>query len=124
WIFYRAQSLPEFTSLGQLRGKRVSIGARGSGTPGLFMRLLAANQIEREELQRSLLAETEAVAALLDGKLDATVLVSAPEAPMVQMLLQRAGHPALRIHQRRSLCAPLSLHQPGGPAARRRSARA
>ena len=91
WIFYRAASLPKFTSLGQLRGKRVNIGARGSGTPGLFMRLLAANQIEPGELQRSLLGETEAVVALLDGKLDAIVLVSAPEAQMVQMLLQTPG---------------------------------
>jgi len=91
WIFYRAERLPKFTSLGQLRGKRVNVGARGSGTPGLFMRLLRANQIEREELQRSLLGETEAVVALLGGKLDAIVLVSAPEAPMVQMLLQTPG---------------------------------
>jgi TRAP transporter TAXI family solute receptor len=91
WIFYRAASLPKFTSLGQLRGKRVNIGERGSGTPGLFMRLLAANQIEPDELQRSLLGETEAVVALLDGKLDAIVLVSAPEALMVQMLLQTPG---------------------------------
>jgi TRAP-type uncharacterized transport system substrate-binding protein len=91
WIYYRAERLPKFTSLGALRGKHVNIGARGSGTPGLFMRLLAANQIEREELQRSLLAETEAVVALLEGKLDAIVLVSAPEAVMVQMLLQTPG---------------------------------
>ena len=91
WIFYRAERLPKFTSLGELRGKRVNIGARGSGTPGLFMRLLASNQIERDELQRSLLGDTEAVIALLDGKLDAIVLVSAPEAPYVQMLLQTPG---------------------------------
>ncbi len=91
WIFYRADRLPKFSTLGQLRGKRVNIGARGSGTPGLFMRLLAANQIERDELQRSLLGETEAVVALLDGRLDAIVLASAPEAPMVQMLLQTPG---------------------------------
>jgi len=91
WIFYRAASLPKFNSLGELRGKRVNIGARGSGTPGLFMRLAAANQIEREELQRTLLGDTEAVIALLDGKLDAIVLVSAPEAQLVQMLLQTPG---------------------------------
>jgi hypothetical protein len=91
WIFYRAESVPKLTALGQLRGKRVNIGARGSGTPGLFMRLLAENQIERDELQRSLAGETEAVVALLKGKLDAIVLVSAPEAPMVQMLLQTPG---------------------------------
>ncbi|MFN2644264.1 MAG: TAXI family TRAP transporter solute-binding subunit [Burkholderiales bacterium] len=91
WIFYRAERLREFTSLGQLRGKRVAIGARGSGTPGLFMRLLRANQMERDELERSLLGDTDAVVNLLDGKLDAIALVSAPEAPLVQMLLQTPG---------------------------------
>jgi TRAP-type uncharacterized transport system substrate-binding protein len=91
WIFYRAERLREFTALTQLRGKRVNIGARGSGTPGLVMRLLRANQMEREELERATLGETEAVVNLLDGKLDAIVLVSAPEAPLVQMLLQTPG---------------------------------
>jgi TRAP transporter TAXI family solute receptor len=91
WIFYRADSMKEFTALTQLRGKRVNIGARGSGTPGLFLRLLAANQIEREELQRTLLGDTEAVMGLLESKLDALVLVAAPEAAFVQMLLQTPG---------------------------------
>jgi len=91
WIFYRGDALKNFTMLTQLRGKRVNIGARGSGTPGLFMRLMAANQIEREELQRSLLTDQEAVIALLEGKLDAAVLIAAPEAPFVQMLLNTPG---------------------------------
>jgi TRAP transporter TAXI family solute receptor len=91
WIFYRADRIKELGSITRLRGRRVNIGARGSGTPGLVMRLLAANQIEREELERSALGDTEAVVALLDGKLDAIVLASAPEAPLVQMLLQTPG---------------------------------
>ena len=57
WIFYRADSFKEFTALTQLRGKRVNVGVRGSGTPGLAMRLLRANQIEREEITRSVLSE-------------------------------------------------------------------
>jgi len=91
WIFYREESLKEFTLLTQLRGKRVNIGARGSGTPGLFMRLLNANQIEREEITRSLLSDQEAVIGLIEGKLDAIVLIAAPEAAYVQMLLQTPG---------------------------------
>jgi len=91
WIFYRDESFKDFTSLTQLRGKKVNIGARGSGTPGIFTRLMAVNQVEREELERSMLGDTEAVIALLDGKLDALVLVSAPEAAFVQMLLQTPG---------------------------------
>lgn len=99
WIFYRAGSIKDFTLLTQLRGKKVNIGARGSGTPGLFMRLLRANQMEREELDRSLLGDQDAVIALLDGKLDAIVLVAAPESAYVQMLLQTPGIRLMEIAQ-------------------------
>jgi len=91
WIFYRADRMREFNSLTQLRGKRVNLGMRGSGTPGIFMRLLRANAMERDDIERSLLGDTEAVVNLLDGKLDAIAMVTAPEAPMVQMLLQTPG---------------------------------
>jgi TRAP-type uncharacterized transport system substrate-binding protein len=91
WIFYRAGSLKDFGALTQLRGKRVNIGTMGSGTPGLVNRLLVANQLERAELQLSSMGDTDAVIALLEGKLDAIVLVSAPEAQFVQMLLQTPG---------------------------------
>jgi TRAP transporter TAXI family solute receptor len=88
WIFYRADSVKQFNDLADLRGKRVNVGLRGSGTPGISMRLLRANQIEREEFTRSAVADQEAVIGLIDGKYDAIFLVSAPEAPFVQMLLQ------------------------------------
>ena len=84
WIFYREESIKDFTLLTQLRGKRINIGARGSGTPGLFMRLLNANQIEREEITRSLATDQEAVIGLIEAKLDAIVLIAAPEAAYVQ----------------------------------------
>jgi len=88
WIFRRGQPLQR---LADLRGLRVNTGVRGSGTPGIIRRLLEANFIEREELKRESLAETPAVMALLEGTLDAAVLVSPPESPMVQMLLQTPG---------------------------------
>ena len=91
WVFYRADSFKDLKMLTQLRGKRVNIGARGSGTPGIFMRLMAANQMEREDITRSALTDQEAVIALLEGKLDAVVLIAAPEAPFVQMLLDTPG---------------------------------
>ena len=91
WVFYRADSFKDLDMLTQLRGKRVNIGARGSGTPGIFMRLMAANQIDREEITRSALTDQEAVIALIEGKLDAVVLIAAPEAPFVQMLLNTPG---------------------------------
>jgi len=97
WIFYRAESAKKLgkdalvSALPQMRGWRVNVGVRGSGTPGITGRILAANLIERDELRRSNLDETGAVVALLGGELDAAVLVSPPESQMVQMLLQTPG---------------------------------
>ena len=91
WIFHREAAMKSLTSLTQLRGKRVNVGMRGSGTPGLAMRLLTANQVEREELTRTSMPDQDAVVGLLEGKLDAIFLVAAPEAPYVQMLLQTPG---------------------------------
>jgi TRAP transporter TAXI family solute receptor len=85
WIFRRGEPLRR---LSDLRGLRVNTGVRGSGTPGISRRLLEANFVDRDELKGESLAETPAVMALLEGTLDAAVLVSPPESPMVQMLLQ------------------------------------
>jgi TRAP transporter TAXI family solute receptor len=89
WVFYRGHR--KIRKLPDLRALKVNAGARGSGTPGIFTRLLAANQMERDDVRRSSLGDTEAVVALLGGKLDAVVLVSAPESPYVQMLLATPG---------------------------------
>ncbi len=97
WVFYRAGKAKSLNrdatlkELSQLRGWRVDVGARGSGSPGLASKLLTANLMERDDIQRSNLDETPAVQALLAGELDAMVMVSAPESPMVQMLLQTPG---------------------------------
>jgi TRAP-type uncharacterized transport system substrate-binding protein len=97
WIFYRAESAKKLgkesvlAAIPQMRGWQVNVGVRGSGTPGIFNRILAANLVERDELKRANLDETTAVIGLLDGSLDAMVMVSAPESPMVQMLLQTPG---------------------------------
>lgn len=98
WLFYRdaaaQQRLGRGATLGrlpQLAGWRVNVGAPGSGGPPLFMRLLALNGVEPAALQLSQLPTTPAVVELLEGRLDALLLVSAPESPMVQMLLRTPG---------------------------------
>src|SRR5262245_19580015 len=74
WIFYRGKTLTQFA---QIKGRRVNVGARGSGAPGLASRLLAANLMERDDIVRSNLEDTPAVQALLAGEIDAMILVSA-----------------------------------------------
>jgi TRAP-type uncharacterized transport system substrate-binding protein len=97
WLFYRedaAQRLlksPLLTSLAQLPGWRVNIGAPGSGVPNLMARLLEANAIDRKTLTLEQQPLTPAVVNLLEGRSDALVLASAPESPMVQMLLRTPG---------------------------------
>lgn len=97
WLFYRADSAqrllkkPTLDSLSQLEGWRVNIGAPGSGVPHLAMRLLEANRIDARAIALSQQPVTPAVIELLESRLDALVLASAPESAMVQMLLQTPG---------------------------------
>ncbi len=97
WLFYRddaAQRLlggKPLGSLTQLAGWTVNIGAEGSGVPPLVQRLLDANRIAPGMIRLSRQPTTPAVVDLLEGRIDAMVLASAPESLMVQMLLQTPG---------------------------------
>jgi TRAP-type uncharacterized transport system substrate-binding protein len=97
WLFYREDSAKRLlkgdslTSLSQLAGWKLNIGARGSGVPNLMRRLLEANHIDKERITLLREAQTPAVQALLEGSIDAVTFASAPESAMVQMLLQTPG---------------------------------
>ena len=97
WLFYRADaaqrllSAPTLTSLSQLPGWRLNIGAAGSGVPNLMLKLIAANRIDPAALTLLRKPQTPAVVDLLAGDADALVFASAPESLMVQMLLQTPG---------------------------------
>ena len=97
WLFYRETAIRKagrivpLAELTQLQGLRVNTGSRGSGAVNLFHKLLFANRIEADTLRESRLDQTEAVTAFLNGELDAIVFVSAPESPLVQMLLLTPG---------------------------------
>ena len=97
WLFYRQAAIRKagrmvpLTELAQLQGLRVNTGSRGSGAPNLFSKLLFANRIELSSIKESRLDATPAVAAFLAGELDAIVFASAPESPLVQMLLLTPG---------------------------------
>ncbi len=97
WLFYRAEAGKKVNREGvirefsELRGLRVNVGVRGSGIPGVMNRVLRANLMERDDIVRTSLDLTPGVMALLGGEIDAMALVSAPESPLVQMLLQTPG---------------------------------
>ncbi len=100
WLFYREDSAKRLlksmksdtlTSLAQLSGWKLNVGAAGSGVPPLMNKLLEANRVDPASIQLSREALTPAVVEFLEGRLDALVIASAPESLIVQMLLQTPG---------------------------------
>lgn len=97
WLFYREDSArrllqqSELTNLVQLARWRVEVGTDGSGTRQLLQQLLEANEVALDSLTLLREETTPAVMSFLEGRSDAIVFVSAPEALMVQMLLRTPG---------------------------------
>ena len=93
WIFYHRQAAPSGRPLRLVdtAGWTINVGTPASGTPQLFTRLLEANRVDPSRLTLRDLPDTEAVMGLLDARIQAVVLVSAPESSLVQMLLQTPG---------------------------------
>jgi TRAP transporter TAXI family solute receptor len=89
WLFMREQVA--VTQLTQLKGLRINLGPAGTGVPRLFEQVLDVNGLELKDLSVTALENTPAVMALLDGSIDGLVFSSAPEAPLIQMLLQTPG---------------------------------
>jgi TRAP transporter TAXI family solute receptor len=103
WVFYREEAAKArsntdtLAQIADLRGYKIGVGMQGSGVPALFNRLLDANGLEPKDVQLSKLDLTPSVMALLDSSVDALVLVSAAESPMVQMLLATPGIKLLEV---------------------------
>jgi TRAP-type uncharacterized transport system substrate-binding protein len=97
WLFYREAAAveklgrPTLDALTELRGWALNAGAEGSGVKLLSERLFELNGLAPQDLRLSHLANTPAVVELLEGRIDAMVFVSAPDAPLVQMLLLTPG---------------------------------
>lgn len=89
WLFYRDNH--DITQLNQLKGLKVNVGPEGSGAPQLFKKLLGVNAVEQSDLTLGALENTPATVELLEGRIDALVFISAPNTPLIQMLLQTPG---------------------------------
>ena len=79
WVFYRSPA--PISRLSELAGKRIAVGAAGSGTHVLALALLAANGITGAPSAFLDLDAEAAAAGLLEGRLDAVFLMgdSAPQ---------------------------------------------
>ena len=89
WLFMREPVA--VSALTGLRGLRINLGPAGTGVPKLFEQLLDVNGVALKDLKVTALENTPATMALLDGSIDGLVFSSAPEAPLIQMLLQTPG---------------------------------
>jgi len=88
-VFYRGTGMVE--TLAELDGKRLAIGAEGSGTRLLALTLLAANGIEPGGATAlTNLDAGEASNALLKGDVDAVVVMGDSASPQVMRQLLRA----------------------------------
>ncbi|SDF06814.1 TRAP-type uncharacterized transport system, substrate-binding protein [Massilia sp. PDC64] len=95
WLFLRERDAHgrkrDMDSIVQLKGLRINLGPEGTGVPKLFRQILAVNGLEPRQLKISALENTPATVELLAGRIDGLVFSSAPEAPLIQMLLQTPG---------------------------------
>jgi len=89
WLFYRDE-VP-VNSLRDLRGLRINVGPTGTGVPQLITKILDANGVPLNRVRLATMENTPATMALLAGTIDGMVFSSAPEAPLIQMLLQTPG---------------------------------
>jgi TRAP transporter TAXI family solute receptor len=85
WCFYRSESA--WSSLTDLRGKRISLGPIGSGTQLLASKLLDRTGVDEKETSRLTLSVKDSAAGLRKGELDAIFIALAPDTPLVQELL-------------------------------------
>lgn len=89
WLFFREEK--NITQLSQLKGLKINLGPEGTGVPQLFKKILSVNGIETADLTLGALENTPATVALLEGRIDGLVFSSAPDALLIQMLLQTPG---------------------------------
>ncbi|MDR2014095.1 MAG: ABC transporter substrate-binding protein [Azoarcus sp.] len=86
WVFVRSGQMPK--KLTELAGLRVTIIQESASSRALAYRLLAANELGEQDVRLIPIDEMEAAGALQQGKLDALFVITAPEAPIVQVLLR------------------------------------
>jgi TRAP transporter TAXI family solute receptor len=91
WVFYRGREVVD--QLVQLRGKRIAIGAEGSGTRRLAEQLFEANGVRLDDARTRFLplGGLAAVKALANGEVDAVFTVGPAQSGAVWTALYTPG---------------------------------
>jgi TRAP-type uncharacterized transport system substrate-binding protein len=74
-----------------LEGKRVSVGPEGSDSRALVDELLKGRQLDSKSFDALPLSPEDTVNEMLAGKIDAAILMSSPNSPVVKKLLTAPG---------------------------------
>jgi uncharacterized protein len=85
WVFHRNTVTVQYLS--DLKGKKIAIGAEGSGTRPLALQLLQDNGMDANNTTFLGLSSADAKKQLESGEIDAAFLVVSPKAAMVSDLL-------------------------------------
>ncbi|HVS22863.1 MAG TPA: TAXI family TRAP transporter solute-binding subunit [Gammaproteobacteria bacterium] len=85
WFFCRGDGCGR--RVGDLRGKKISIGPEGSGTRALADRLLALNGFDAGAVERLGFGAADSAEPLLRGDIDAAAMVASWSTPAVRRLL-------------------------------------
>lgn len=91
WFFYRGSGKTPAGLLGELGTLRLSLGPPLSGTRALATRLLARAGVDTGSALIHGLDPEEAAQQLIDGRIDAAIIVTGWNAPAVQRLLTTPG---------------------------------
>ena len=105
WIFHRRDR--RVTALGDLRGGRIAVGERASGTRALAHRLLADNGLSAANTRLLELPTHALETAFAERTVDAAFVVASPRAPVVHALL---ANPGIALMSERRDAAYRSLH--------------
>jgi len=98
WVFYRDPKV--LTDLTTLHGKRIAVGAPGSGTRAFALQMLEqngvvdGNGIGRDNTDVVATSGPDAVRALRAGEIDAALFVGGAETPAIQQALR---DPAIKL---------------------------
>jgi len=85
WLFLQADL--EIEDIGELTGRKLAVGAEGSGTRAVVLTLLNANGIDAENTQLLGLPSADAADALARGDIDAAFIIAGPESASVAKLV-------------------------------------
>ena len=89
WLFHTRKL--SVISLGDLKGKRIALGNRGSGTYALASQLLADNGVTPETARFTEIGAMTGVEALSADAIDALFVVAGTSSKTVRSLLENAG---------------------------------